>query len=567
MTIIFKPNGSLDLATDPTDLPETASGNMIISHAMQRCKNLRIDQTGVAKTRDGSSKISATALGETAIYRIVEQGGVRYAFAGTRIYRNETSIQTGLTSAAWATMLYNAYNDTTQNVFALNGTDRKRVEGSSVYEWGIAAPGTAPTIAAGASTGLTGAYNVKYTYCRKSGSTVICESNPSDAGAAAVTLSNDSLSISWTASSDSQVTHVRVYRTAAGGSTYYHDQDVAVGTTTLDTTTADGSLGSEVATTHDRPPLGSVVAGPSYGGVCFILKDNLLYYCSAKQPEYWPSTYYLEVSPPQFTLQAIVFYNSQPYVLTKQRMYYIQGTGHNSFFPFPLDSLTGCVNSQAACAVHGQGIYHVGTDGIYLWSSKDVKVSSARYEPLFRGETVNGVPGVDSLTNCWLFQWRDKLLFGYPGSSYTYPNNVLVFDLTHDKTFYWNWNNAEIRTLCADEYNGRLLGGDNSGYIWNLIDDDVTTDDGTAISWELESKAFTLQTRAHFPRWAKYDVDASSATTATGEIMLDGTSHQSHTLSEDRNTRKRLVTEGNGKRCSLKVSGTGPVEIYAVEME
>jgi hypothetical protein len=207
-----------------------------------------------------------------------------------------------------------------------------------VYEWGIAAPTTIPTIIAGASTGLTGDYNVKYTYCRKESTTVVSESNPSDAAAAAVTLANQSLSVTWTASTDSQVTHVRIYRTAAGGGTYYHDQDVAIGTTTLDTTTADGSLGSEVLTTHNRPPLGTVTAGPTYNGTCFIIKDNLLYYSLPKQPEYWPTLYYIEVSPPQFPLQAIVFYNSQPYVLTKHKIYYIQGTGHNSFFPFPLDS-------------------------------------------------------------------------------------------------------------------------------------------------------------------------------------------------------------------------------------
>jgi len=213
MSVIFKPDGSLDVATDPSDLPQTIDDEKnLVSTAMTRCKNLRLDQKGVVKTRDGSFKLNSTAI-STAIHKIIEQAGTRFAFAGTVIYSNESSIATGLTSAMWSAILYNAYNDTTQDVFCLNGTDRKRIEAGAVKEWGITAPTVAPTIVAGALTGLTGAYNAKYTYCRKSGSTVIAESNPSPAGAAAVDLNNGSLSVTWTASGDSQVTHVRIYRT------------------------------------------------------------------------------------------------------------------------------------------------------------------------------------------------------------------------------------------------------------------------------------------------------------------------------------------------------------------
>jgi len=95
----------------------------------------------------------------------------------------------------------------------------------------------------------------------------------------------------------------------------------------------------------------------------------------------------------------------------------------------------------------------------------------------------------------------------------------------------------------------------------------VTTDGGTAIAWDIQSKDFTLQTRSHFPRWVRYDVDAASATSATGTLYLDGESHQTHTLTEDRNTRKRLVATGNGGTCSIRINGSGPVEIYAIEAE
>lgn len=228
MSVQFDPSGQLDVATDPSDLPEAGNGPDIASGALTRCKNLRINQRGQAKTRDGSAKINATAV-DTDIWHITVQGGVRYAFAGDRIYRNETSIASGLTEAAWSSVQYSAFNDLTLQVYAMNGTDRKRIEGSTVYEWGIEAPEDAPTLAVGSGVGLTGEYNAVYTYVRKVDDAVVAESNPSPAATNTVVLSNQSLSVDVTQPSDPQVTHIRLYRTLAGQEDFYLDREIAVG--------------------------------------------------------------------------------------------------------------------------------------------------------------------------------------------------------------------------------------------------------------------------------------------------------------------------------------------------
>ncbi len=567
MTIFFKPTGFLDLSTDATSLPSQTNGNNEVSGAMQRCKNLRLDEEGVAKTRDGYTILDSGL--DSEIHRIIEQAGSRYEFAGDEIYRTGVSLASGLTNAVWAAILYNSYNSTTQNVFALNGTDRKRIEGANVYEWGIAAPASAPVIASGALTGLTGDYNVKYTYCRKEGSVVVSESDPSPAAAAAVTLANGSLSITWTASSDSQVTHVRVYRTEADGLLYYHDQDIAIGTVTVDSDTADTALGTQVETDHDRPPLGSFVIGPNYNGTCFIIKDNLLYYCSPKQPEYWPVSNYIEVSPVQFPGQTCVFWNGQLYYLTKNEIYLIQGTGSSTFFPIPMAAVTGAQGIDCAVSVTGVGIYHVGVDGIYLFSNgNDKKVSQTFMERIFRGETVNGVPGVDrnKLDDSWLIQHDNKLYFGYCGSLDTHPQNIIVFDLATQKVWFFDYG-VEISTVAIDKTNKRLLAG-SSGNVLKLEDSSVEKDNGSDVSWEIESKDFTMQTRKHFPRWIKYDVDASDENCAAiGAVVVDDSTLQSHTITGNRKTRRRLITTGNGDRLSAKITGSGPVSIHAMEFE
>lgn len=626
MTILFSPSGALNIAHDPSELPETSDQNSSNSGAMTRCKNLRINQQGIAKTRDGSTKLNTTAI--SSVNWLEVQGGTRYAFGGGSIYENESSIASGLTDSQWCSIKYNAFNDTTQEVFAFNGTDRKRISGSTVSEWGIAAPADAPTFVTGQGDTLTGEYNAKYTYVRKVGSVVVAESNPSPEGISKV-IASGSLSVSLTQPTDSQVTHIRLYRTVAGGALYLYDQEVPIGlytygytydweatdayfdgtgwnftvtdpvrltentysweersidlsTTvshgtytepfgTIDSVQDDSELGDEVSTDHDRPPLGSFIFGPAYDGTCFILYSNLLYYCKPKQPEYWPATYYIEVSTPQFPLKTGVFHNGQPYVCSANEIYYIQGTGNGTFFPLPMKAKTGAQSIQGAVSVDGKGIFHTGPDGIYLFGSgADTKITEDSFEPIFRGEDTNGIPGVADMSTSWLFGSGNYIYFGYRSSGYRYPTNILVTNLNTNRTSYYNYNDGnavEIRAIRADETNKRIVIGDNLGYVRVIESTSYTDDSGAAISFDLQSKDYQLQTRKHFPRWVKYDVDASSSTSCTGELIVDGSSYQTHTITGNRDTRRRLTGVGNGNRAAIRISGSGPVSIYAAESE
>lgn len=334
---------------------------------------------------------------------------------------------------------------------------------------------------------------------------------------------------------------------------------------------ADSILGPELETDHNRPPLGSFVFGPAYDGTLFALKDNRLYYCKPKQPEYWPELYYIEVSTPQFPLKTGVIHNGQVFVFSEKDAYYIQGTGHGAFLPFRRDCKTGAQSMRGAVAITGRGIFHTGPDGIYLLSSgADTKITETTLEPIFRGETVEELPGVDDMSSSWLWQFRNHLYFGYASSGQTYPGNLLVMNLDTNKTAYFAYNDGsaiQIRAVTTDETNARFLIGDTTGYVRVIESPAYTDDSGTAIEFDVKSKDFALQTRAHFPRWVKYDVDATDATEVTGELYLDGESHQSHTITGSRLTKRRLVATGNGNRAAIRISGSGPATIYLTEFE
>ncbi len=549
---LWKPNGSLDVGTDPADLPGAPDDSH--SDAFARCKNLSLERRGRATTRAGSSRLDGQL--SAAPNLLVEQGGDRYAFAGADIYKNGTSLASGLTNAQWSAIQYNQLNDTDQQIFALNGTDRKRINGndSQIFEWGIEAPSAAPTLGVGGSTGLTGTYKVRITYARKVGSTVVSESNPSPASDGQA-LSNESLDVTWAASSDTQVTHVRVYRTLANGGVYFFDQDVAVGAVTVDTNTADTALAGEVATNHDRPPsAGTLVAGPFFGGICFIADGNKLHYCLAKSPEYWPATNFVEVGSKQFPIKAIVEARGQVFLLTKQKLWTLQGTTGGAFQPVPLGSLAGAPNQFSAVSVEGKGLYHVGYDGIYVWSGgRDQKLTQTAFDPIFTGVSAGGIPAVTGTHRdaSWLVQFGNRLFFHWAYGS------VLVFNLDTNRTTFYQYD-EQLYAPVVDLKNDRLLVGDAGKFIREL--ETGTTDPGGNIAWEAQTKDFSRQTWKHFPRWIKYDVNG----TASGNLYLDGVLHQAHKAVGD-NTKRRLIKTGNGDRCAIRLTGTGVATLFALE--
>jgi hypothetical protein len=681
MPIRFNPSGTLDLGTDPADLPAQTQGKVVVSGTMTRCTNLTLDRSGLASTRRGSIKLNASydysymqtwevdyVSGELfmagtydpanyitylftweedfsvasddltivnvtpgeigSISRILGQGGDRYSFTDHEIYRNEQQIASGMTDAPWEVIRYNSYNSDQQSLFALNGTDRKRITGSEVAEWGSESPTEAPIIKIGNNIVLTGDYNAKYTWCRKEEDVVVWESNPSPSADEDITLSDNSLEIIISLPVDTQITHARIYRTVTSGTAFYHDQDIEINWTSydwiylndweleyisgnlyqaltestnyfvitfsweadttvasndysikttapfeseivIDSSNADSALGSEASwTNHERPPLGNVVLGPNFNGTCFILKDNNLYYCLPNQPEYWPSTYYVEVSSKQYPCVAGAFLDGTLYVATAIEIYQISGSGAGTFFPLPMSAQTGTVNYRAFEAVKGMGIYHLGFDGIYLYSGgKDQLVSRGNLDAIFSGETTGNIPGMNRtyIHNCWMRAFHGKLYIGYPGGDSEYPDNILVLDLQTQKLTHHTYA-ATFRAVGRDFTNMRLLAGDTNGSVWTWEIVGADDDDGTDIAWQVQSADFN-QLRKYFPRYAKYDVKVRDGATANAYILLDDTIKQIHPLNGDRLTRKRLVAGCTGDRLAVRIEGTGQVDIYGVEIE
>jgi hypothetical protein len=409
---------------------------------------------------------------------------------------------------------------------------------------------------------------VKYTYVRKVSGILEAESNPSDKATTDEVVYNG-IGVTWAATSDPQVTHVRLYRTLPSSFDYFFDSEHDVGLLSASLTKTDTALGTEAATNHNRPPLGNVVYGPAFNGYCFMLLDNKLHYCLPFQPEYWPLEYYIEVGPPQLDLRAIVFFNGATYVMNRNEMFLIQGSSADTFFPYPLGGVeAGAINQNTVEAVKGAGIFRVHNDGVWLFNgSIDKKITEERFAPMFNGETKGTIPAINKelIENSWLFYYKTKLYFGYPAETSTYPDNLLVFNIQTNKFSHYDYSQT-FRAITADKTNDRILAADNAGFVWELENYKLTEDNGTAISWEIQSKSFSDALYKYFPRFAKYDIELGQGASAVGDILLNNQTVQSHVIS-NRKTKKRHIDGSTGDRLEINISGTGVASIRQVEVE
>ena len=221
-------------------------------------KNMDLSIPGVAKTTGGHERFTASQLGANVdriheFYRPTDQ--VTYFLIGlsTKIAKLSTSgvktdIITGLTAGSIPDFI-NYKN----NCYVSNGDDEgKVIDGTNGRKWGILAPSTNPSTAAGGGGALTGTYLYKVTYYN---SASLHESNANPGTVSFVAAANTVNLSSIPTSSDSQVTRRRIYRTTSGGSIYFFLAEIADNvTTTYADNTADASLGTtEVPEENDAP--------------------------------------------------------------------------------------------------------------------------------------------------------------------------------------------------------------------------------------------------------------------------------------------------------------------------
>jgi hypothetical protein len=476
---------------------------------------------GVIRLRQGRTLQPGAAL-PGAVRTLTRHGLRQYQVAGSGLFRDGTSILTGLSGATSTLTPYRPLNDTTTWSFLADQAAMRKDDGTIVRLWGIVAPTGGAGVTAGGAGGLTGTYSAYYTYARVVGTSIAHESNPSPA-VAGVALTAQELNIAVVASEDPQVTRILVYRTVAGGTLGLFAAQLSNATQTYVSGQTDISLGTQVELDNNPPPLAGWVA--EHQGHLFLCLDatnpHYLWYSKRFRPESWPLDQFLELGNPYDPLQCAVPLTGVLGVFSRETKYRVLGNAVSGFVGIEALSTRG-VPAPNAVTVTSRGTLFVARDGIFLTNfvEADLEISQS-IQALFYGETINELAPIawnvpEALT---MAEYKRRLYFGYQDTAGARMLAVYSLDTQH-----WYHYTHPVHRLYADESTDTLLMGDTTGNVWSL--EQGTTDGGAAIALDVTLPVRDVGDRFRRKRfgWLGLDLESQEAPWQA-DVLLDGALH------------------------------------------
>lgn len=523
---------------------------------------------GSILVRRGSSKQFTTPLADTTIRYLAKVNGYRYQIAGRSVYRAQAKIINALMSSTLKSTIvpYRPFNDPSTWAFIADGAVMKKDDGTNTYKWGIDTPTATPGVGT-TGTGLTGSFGVKYTFARVNGTALCHESSPSPASASQ-TLANQSLAVTGlTASTDAQVTHIRLYRTLSGGTIYLFDQQIANGTTTATSSQADNLLGVAVQTDNDPPE--NCSWANIFNETVFLLGDtdnpHFLYFSKRLRPE--SVTEHIEIGNADDPLVAAVSISGVMGVWTRKTKYRVTGSSSSSYTAFEHLSRRG-TPSPYACVTTEYGIVFPAKDGVFTTNlmAPDKQIADS-IQGIFMGETINGLDPInwDVASTFTGAAYKDRYYFSYASGDNTQPDKVAVY--SHDTT-KWYFFNRPYSAMLVEEDIDSFTAGSTDGLVYVIEDGNAEGDAGTDISMDVETKDYSGPTphgRKLF-LFARIDTYIPSGTLTAG-LYVDGTLKYTHTLTGNRTKRLlRFPEQSLGYQWRIKFSytGTARAAIYGV---
>jgi hypothetical protein len=255
-----------------------------------------------------------------------------------------------------------------------NDADKKKWDGTTATNWGIVAPAVAPTLSfSSGALSPTSGYRYVYVYKNSSTGHISTASAPSAATGA---LTSKNIVAGYTASSDTQVDHIDIYRTADGGSLFYFLATVANGTSTYTDSTADSGLNDDIvapiAHVNDPPPSG-ISLTVWHAGRLWAATGNALYYSGGPDTtngvgtEAWPPANNFLVPG---AITALASTSQGLIVSTSDNLYMVLGQDSTTFTVPQLWQRNFGVPSQNCIAQDGDLLFlYTSTAQLYQLSS------------------------------------------------------------------------------------------------------------------------------------------------------------------------------------------------------
>lgn len=286
---------------------------------------------------------------------------------GTTIYKSMINFKN-----AWVSF----DNDTDfveyqDKLYKSNGVDRpmKSSDGVSWQYLGINKPSTKPTVALDGVGVLTNTLQYMYTYYNTNDGT---ESQPSEYSDEIVAASNK-VNITVVASTDPQVTNIRLYRLGSAITTPVLVVELSNTSTTYSDNIADIDLpGTALDSFTNAPaPTGLKYLIEAFS-VFFGVVDDKLYFSDTAYPNYWNEFFFIDF-PENITGLGLT--QNGLLVFTKYKTYIVTGNSPETLSKYLLNGSQGCILHKSIQYVSNTLIW-LSTDGICLSTGGDIQVVS-----------------------------------------------------------------------------------------------------------------------------------------------------------------------------------------------
>lgn len=236
------------------------------------------------------------------------------------------------------------------------GTLRK-FRSTTASKWGIAAPGTAPTISdSGVAGSHTGTYEARVTFYNS------VTGHESSAGTTSSTVTVTGKQLSWSSiptSLDSQVTDRKLYlRNTGTMSSFYLVATLAGNVATTTTTNVSDSLlvtaGPDSA--ENNPPPDNAFLAAWHKSRMFLSDGVYVYFSKLGNPEAFdPDSYeQIDTNDGGGVITNIVSHEGDLVIFKERATYAILGDDPNTWEIRQVDPSVGCVGGAAAIAANGQ---------------------------------------------------------------------------------------------------------------------------------------------------------------------------------------------------------------------
>ena len=462
-------------------------------------------------------------------------------------------------------------------------------EANHVWPLVLSVPTSAPALAAGGGTGLTGAYRAKVTFLVKDDfGNILLESDFSPLSSASAALANNDLTYSnLPVSPDSIVNARRIYRTVSGpGTTYFLAFDVEDNvTTTISNGNSDESIALNVAPTDLGPAPSNrielIAAWKDRLWAKILEYPDYVYFSGLRKPYAWPAANSYEIGPVGSDLHGVtgvIPRRDELGICRRDVLWKIIGDGPSNFTRIKVAEGVGCMAPDSIVVIRDTG-HWLGEDGVYTWGPEGALcISRDTVHPWFTTDTYFNRAMFSQAVG--LYNPRDDtymLFLAAVGS--TALDRWVSYD-TRRKVWlgphYADFKVVGIPTCAAllEDTNDLAMPsiGFSDGRI-RKINQSGFSDDGAAIAFDVIGKFHSGEDPdlTHF--WGELSmltkVEAGGTLTITptvGRLNAAAGAAISHTLTTGRQRLRRL---GVGPLCSLRFqesTNAQGVTIYGYEI-